>query len=145
MLPKLARDQDTGLLTQDAFRELLEAFSARAWQRNIPLTLAIVEVGEDDERTVQIRDLLEQVLRKSDTVGRFDTRCLAVLLPCCGGDDMQSVGSRIQQAMRDGLMLCVGLADRPARSTGSEEISLRALQALQEARESEARLAALAA
>ena len=146
---QLTRDEQTGLFTRGAFVELLDAFAARASQRRIPLSMAVLEMAPrvplaeplDDAEEDPLAILAEQVadvLRKSDPIGRLGGDRIAVLLPGCRGDDMRSVGVRLQRALETGVIVCIGLAENAQRTRGQvgQELYDRAGRALSDARDS---------
>ncbi len=152
LAPELEQDESTGVLSRDSFEELMDAFTSRASQRQIPLSLALVEFGGDknpDEEVGEAGTSQEQrlvkVLRRTDPVGRLDGPRFAVLLPGCRGYDMEGVGQRIQRALTGRCELDsngsaphvrIGLAESPPHQVHRDGYDLfaRARAALEEAR-----------
>ncbi len=163
LAPDLEQDDSTGVLSRDSFEELMDAFTSRASQRQIPLSLALVEFGGDkpDEEAAEAgtpsQELrLVEVLRRTDPVGRLDGPRFAVLLPGCRGYDLEAVGQRIQRALTGRCELDgsgsaphvrIGLAESPPHQPHRDGYNLfaRARAALEQARCAERSLGTLLA
>jgi RNA polymerase sigma factor (sigma-70 family) len=116
-------DSVTGLYTQTYFEARLDEELSRALRHQLDLSLIRVSVGEDTPEAalfVQITQTVQDCLRRSDLLGRVDTREIAALLPYTGAthtivmDRLQERLTALKKTLPHPVTIHIGAATFPA-------------------------------
>lgn len=110
---ELSADEETGLLSRAGFDRLIDAYHRRARQARTPLGLMIVEIeslkGLSAKHGAAVAaELLRAVgeracerLRETDHASRFAEAQVAVLLPGCALEHLQTAAERVRVAVEE--------------------------------------------
>jgi len=143
-------DDLTGLCNQKSFLEFLEKETHRAHRYRSNLSICLIRLEDDAEPVVSCFDINSPVLkamtgaisdqlRKSDTLGRLDSRTFALIMPQTPAPKAAKIRDRIESLLEthqffspeNGLKFKFGIASlKKGGDETSEELFARAAQPL---------------
>ena len=126
-------DPLTGCLNRRGFQERLEAELSRAARSGRPLGIVTLEMGRvdagrarsaepPDELVLWALEVMGEVLRPMDSVGRTAELSFGVVVPGAGPDDTAAVARRLRDSIADRVPASVGVACFPADGVDREEL-----------------------
>ena len=127
-------DPLTGCLNRRGFEERFDAELSRASRSGRPLGLVMLDLDHfkeiNDTRGHAAGDdvlrwaveVMNDVVRPMDTIGRIGGDEFAVVLPGAGPDDSSAVAGRLQQALKDRAPSSVGVACFPSDGADLDEL-----------------------
>jgi diguanylate cyclase (GGDEF)-like protein len=128
-------DPLTGCLNRRGFEERFDAELSRASRTGLPLGLITLDLdhfkevndsrghaaGDDVLRWAV--DVMSEVVRPMDVVGRIGGDEFAVAVPGAGPDDSNAVAKRLQAALKDRAPSSIGVACFPTDGADREELT----------------------
>ncbi len=127
-------DPLTGCLNRRGFEERFNAELSRASRTGRPLGLVVLDLDHfkeindtrghaaGDEVLRWAVDVMSDVVRSMDVVGRIGGDEFAIAVPGAGPDDSNAVANRLQEALADRAPASIGIACFPSDGADYEEL-----------------------